>query len=260
MLVNKPDGSLRMCIDYRKLNDISLSDAYPIPRISDILEKIGHSKYLSRFDLTKGYWQVPLSEDTKEKSAFITPYGLYEFNVMPFGMKTSPATFIRLMEKVLKGVNHVVSYFDDIVVYSDTWEEHLNHVEIVIKKIMDAKLTIRPSKCKLAADQIVCLGHVVGNGVIQPDPTKIRAMSEYPLPVTKKGMKSFLGLTGYYRQYIQNYAAISSALTDMLRKDRPTKLVWDAKSTGAFQSLKRELTSAPVLVTPDFTKVFRRTD
>ncbi|KAK3091449.1 hypothetical protein FSP39_019925 [Pinctada imbricata] len=164
VLVNKPDGSLRMCIDYRKLNEVTISDAYPVPRISDILEKVGNAKYLSRFDLTKGYWQVPLSEDTREKSAFVTPYGSYEFTVMPFGMKTSPATFIRLMNSVLQNADHVVAYFDDLVVYSDEWNTHLEDIERVVIKLQEAGLTIRPSKCKLGSDRIECLGHIVGNG------------------------------------------------------------------------------------------------
>ncbi|KAK3098880.1 hypothetical protein FSP39_023928 [Pinctada imbricata] len=138
VLVNKPDGSLRMCIDYRKLNEVTISDAYPVPRISDILEKVGNAKYLSRFDLTKGFWQVPLSEDTREKSAFVTPYGLYEFTVMPFGMKTSPATFIRLMNSVLQNADHVVAYFDDLVVYSDEWNTHLEDIERVVIKVQEA--------------------------------------------------------------------------------------------------------------------------
>ncbi|KAK3090518.1 hypothetical protein FSP39_012438 [Pinctada imbricata] len=256
VLVNKPDGSLRMCIDYRKLNEVTISDAYPVPRISDILEKVGNAKYLSRFDLTKGYWQVPLSEDTREKSAFVTPYGLYEFTVMPFGMKTSPATFIRLMNSVLQNADHVVAYFDDLVVYSDEWNTHLEDIERVVIKLQEAGLTIRPSKCKLGSDRIECLGHIVGNGTIQPDPNKVRAVEEFPLPITKTNLKSFLGLTGYYRQYIGKYAEISVVLTEMLKKNRPNKLQWDTKTTDAFRSLKQALTTSPVLITPDFQKPF----
>ncbi|XP_062569214.1 uncharacterized protein LOC134231291 [Saccostrea cucullata] len=256
VLVNKPDGSIRICIDYRKLNEITVSDAYPVPRINDILEKVGKAKYLSHFDLVKGYWQVPLSKDSREKSAFVTPYGLYEFLVMPFGMKTSPATFIRLMDSVLCDVDNVVAYFDDIVIFSDSWKTHLEDIENVVRKLQMVNLTIRPSKCKLGAEKIKCLGHIVGNGVTQPDPNKVTAVKEFPLPITKRDLKSFLGLTGYYRQYIQNYAKISVTLTDMLKKMQPNKIKWTTEATKAFKDLKEALTSAPVLITPDFQKVF----
>ncbi|XP_062594943.1 uncharacterized protein LOC134256302, partial [Saccostrea cucullata] len=146
VLVNKPDGTIRICVDYRKLNEITLTDPYPIPRMSEVFEKIGSAKYLSRFDLTKGYWQVPLAKETREKSAFITPFGLFEFTVMPFGMKTSPASFIRLMDRILDGTQNTVAYFDDIIVYSQTWEDHIKHVTELLQRIHEANLTIRPSK------------------------------------------------------------------------------------------------------------------
>lgn len=256
VLVNKPDGTIRICIDYRKLNEITVSDAYPVPRISDILEKVGNAKFLSHFDLTKGYWQVPLSEDSREKSAFVTPYGLYEFLVMPFGMKTSPATFIRLMDKVLHDEKNVVTYFDDIVIFSDSWESHLEDIENVVKKLQEANLTVRPSKCKIGATQLKCLGHIVGNGSVTPDPSKVQAIQDFPLPVTKKNLKSFLGLTGYYRAYIAKYAEISVLLTNMLKKSEPTKLKWNSEQVTAFKLLKEALMTAPVLITPKFENPF----
>ena len=256
VLVTKPDQSIRICIDYRRLNELSLFDGYPIPRISEVFERIGHAKFLSRLDLSKGYYQVPLSDDTKEKSAFVTPFGLYEFNVMPFGMKTSPATFIRLMDKVIDGYQNAVAYFDDIIIYSSTFEEHLEHIRVILEKLKAANLTVRPSKCQLGAREIVCLGHVIGSGKIQADPTKISAMRDFPLPITKKNMRSFLGLTGYYRQYIKNYAEITSCLTDTLKKDKPNNIVWTEKETNAFKQLKEALTTTPILITPDFNKPF----
>lgn len=233
-----------------------MSDAYPVPRISDILEKVGNAKFLSHFDLTKGYWQVPLSEDSREKSAFVTPYGLYEFLVMPFGMKTSPATFIRLMDKVLHDEKNVVTYFDDIVIFSDSWESHLEDIENVVKKLQEANLTVRPSKCKIGATQLKCLGHIVGNGSVTPDPSKVQAIQDFPLPVTKKNLKSFLGLTGYYRAYIAKYAEISVLLTNMLKKSEPTKLKWNSEQVTAFKLLKEALMTAPVLITPTFENPF----
>jgi hypothetical protein len=210
VLVAKPDNSIRICIDYRRLNAISVSDNYPIPRISEVFEKIGSAKYLTQFDLTKGYYQIPLSEDTKDKSVFMTPYGLFQFEVMPFEMKTSPATFARLMDHEMNEYPHAVAYFDDIVIFSDTWDERLDHIKDVLDRIKATGLTIRPSKCKLRTFEIVCLGHIIGSGKIRPDPKKIAAMIEFPLPLTKKDLRSFLGLTGYYRQYIMEYAKITA--------------------------------------------------
>jgi hypothetical protein len=194
-LVNKPDGTLRICVDYRKLNEITLIDLHPIPRMCDIFEKIGNAKYLSWFDLTKGYWQFPLAEEAREKSAFITPFGLFEFTIMPFGMKTSPASFIRLIDHVLDGTQNTVAYFDYIIVYSETWEDHIEHIENLLCRLHEAHLTIRPSKCKLEDTEIVCLGRIVGGGSIKPDPSKLKAMEDFPLPLTKKDLRSFLGLT-----------------------------------------------------------------
>ncbi|XP_062586907.1 uncharacterized protein LOC134248532 [Saccostrea cucullata] len=256
VLVNKPDGTIRICVDYRKLNEITLTDPYPIPRMSDIFEKIGSAKYLSRFDLTKGYWQVPLAKETREKSAFITPFGLFEFTVMPFGMKTSPASFIRLMDRILDGTQNTVAYFDDIIVYSQTWEDHIKHVTELLQRIYEANLTIRPSKCKLGAAEIICLGHIVGGGTIRPDPRKLKAMEDFPLPLTKKELRSFLGLTGYYRQYIGSYADITVPLTDLLRKSQPTELKWTEREVQSFKKLKEALMTAPVLVNPNFNLPF----
>ncbi|KAK3083468.1 hypothetical protein FSP39_023452 [Pinctada imbricata] len=171
-------------------------------------------------------------------------------------MKTSPATFIRLMNSVLQNADHVVAYFDDLVVYSDEWNTHLEDIERVVIKLQEAGLTIRPSKCKLGSDRIECLSHIIGNGMIQPDPNKVRAVEEFPLPITKTNLKSFLGLTGYYRQYIGKYAEISAVLTEMLKKNRQNKLQWDPKTTDAFRSLKHALTTSPVLITPGFQKPF----
>ncbi|XP_062614536.1 uncharacterized protein LOC134276295 [Saccostrea cucullata] len=256
VLVNKPDGTIRICVDYRKLNEITLTDPYPIPRMSEIFEKIGSAKYLSRFDLTKGYWQVPLAKETREKSAFITPFGLFEFTVMPFGMKTSPASFIRLMDRILDGTQNTVAYFDDIIVYSQTWEDHIKHVTELLQRIYEANLTIRPSKCKLGAAEIICLGHIVGGGTIRPDPRKLKAMEDFPLPLTKKELRSFLGLTGYYRQYIGNYADITVPLTDLLRKSQPADLKWMEREVQSFKKLKEALMTAPVLVNPNFNLPF----
>ena len=190
--IRKKDGTLRICVDYRKLNQITYFDAYPTPRMDELFEKLGQANFLSRLDMTKGYWQIPLAEETREKSAFVTPFGQFHFRVMPFGMKTSAATFLRMMDKLLAPLNNVISYFDDIVVFSDTWQEHVQHLKALFARLREENLTVRPSKCEFGANSIQCLGHVVGGGKVATDEKKVRAMREYPLPVNKKGVRSFL--------------------------------------------------------------------
>jgi len=226
VLVRKRDNSLRVCVDYRKLNDVTVSDAYPTPRIDELLEKLADVKYISVMDLSIGYYQVPLSNDTREKFAFVTPFGLFEFLVMPFGMKTSVATFSRLMTKALHGLEAVMSYFDDIIIFTKTWEEHLVVILNVFERFRDIGISIRPSKCMLGENEAPLLGYIVGNGQIKVDPRKVKAMVEYPLPTTKKELRCFLGMTGYYRKFIDNFAKIAAPLTDCTKKDEPNKINW----------------------------------
>ena len=256
VLVEKKDTTTRLCVDYRKLNDVTVSDGYPIPRVDEIFEKLGKAHYLSTMDLAKGYWQIPLSPDSQEKSAFVTEFGHFQFTVMPFGMKTAPATFARMMDRLLAGVEHVVAYFDDIVVYSDTWKEHLEHIKAVLDKLKQSGLTVKPSKCQFGEEELYCLGHIVGKGKLKPDSRKIQAMVDFPLPQTKKGIRSFLGMTGYYRRFIKDYARISTPLTNMLRKDKPRQPKWTDETVKAFNQLKDEMTKAPVLANPDFKEPF----
>ncbi|XP_033741736.1 uncharacterized protein LOC117328321 [Pecten maximus] len=256
VLVEKKDTTSRLCVDYRRLNDVTLCDGYPIPRVDEIFEKLGKAQYLSTMDLAKGYWQIPLSQDSQEKSAFVTEFGQYQFKVMPFGMKTAPATFARMMDRLLAGVEHVVAYFDDIVVYSDTWEDHLLHIKTVFDRLGDGGLTVNPSKCQFGEEELYCLGHVVGKGKLKPDNRKVQAMVDFPLPLTKKGIRSFLGMTGYYRRFVKNYAKLAAPLTNLIRKDRPRQIQWTDDSVKAFNDLKDEMTRAPVLANPDFNEPF----
>ncbi|XP_034565106.1 uncharacterized protein LOC117830889 isoform X3 [Notolabrus celidotus] len=169
VLVPKKDGSIRFCIDFRYLNSISLFDSYPTPRIDDLLERLGKAKYLTTLDLCKGYWQVPLTEQSRKLTAFRTPWGLFQFTVLPFGLHGAPATFQRLMDQVLSDFSgFAAAYLDDIVIYSNTWEEHLEHLQAVMDRIHSAGLTVNPSKCVFAAAETEYLGHIIGNGVIRP--------------------------------------------------------------------------------------------
>ena len=257
VLVKKSDGSLRLCVDYRRLNQVSQFDAYPMPRVEELIDRIGKSKYISTMDLARGYWQVPMAPKDREKTAFATPYGLFQFNVMPFGLKGAPATFQRLMDLIVQGLDEISgSYIDDLVVFSETWAQHLEHLRAILTRLRAANLTAKAKKCKFGATQCVYLGHIVGSGLVKPLETKIHAVNTFKTPTTKKEVRTFLGMTGYYRKFIPNYSMIATPLTDLTKKSQPTKVIWTSECARAFQELKEILTSPPVLNSPDFNRPF----
>ena len=203
VLDTKKDGSIRFCVDYRALNRVADFDAYPMPRVDAILDKVSSAKYISTIDLTRGYWQIPLEEDSRRKSAFVTEFGLYEFKTMPFGLHGAPATFQRLMDRVLRGAEEFSDAFlDDIAVFSDTWEEHIQHLREVFTRLRAAGLTAKPKKIHLGMRQTTVLGYIVGNGVKTPEPDKTEAIAKFSQPRSKSDVRSFLGLTGYYRSFV----------------------------------------------------------
>ena len=224
VLVPKKDGTMRMCVDYRKLNSVSAADAYPMPRIDELIDRLAGAKYVSTFDLTRGYWQVPVAPESQSKTAFTTSFGLFNFTVMPFGLHGAPATFQRMMDNLLRGAgSYSTAYLDDLVIYSSTWEEHLLQLRSILLRLRKAGLTAKPSKCKLAARQCVYLGHVVGNGEVRPEVSKIKAVADFPCPETKKDVRAFLGLSGYYRRFIADYATIYRASFDRLNEKEFTQ-------------------------------------
>ena len=163
----KKDGSLRMCMDYRRLNSVSREDAYPMPRIDDLIDKLGNAKFITTVDLNRGYWQMPVAAKDKHKTAFTTPFGLFQFRVMPFGLNGPPASFQRMMDLVIDGMqDFTAAYLDDLVVYSDSWEDHLKHLKMMLQKLREAGLTVKPRKCQFAMDHCVYLGHLVGGGKV----------------------------------------------------------------------------------------------
>ena len=175
------------CVDYRKLNSLSQSDAYPMPRIDELIDQLGQAKYVTTLDLTRGYWQVPMAENARVKTAFVTPFGLYQFCVMPFGLQGAPATFQRMMDQLLRGLEeYAAAYLDDLVIYSDSWEDHMLHLAKVFDRLRGAGLTAKPRKCQFGMTQCVYLGHVVGNGVVRPEQSKVEAVMSFPIPQTKK--------------------------------------------------------------------------
>ena len=257
VLVPKKDGTTRFCVDYRRLNDKTVTDAYPMPRMDELLDRISAGKYLTTIDLCKGYWQIPLAEDARLKSAFITPFGLYQFRVMPFGMKNAPATFQRMVDQLLGGLqSFACAYLDDIAIYSDTWEAHLEHVGVALDGIKGAGLTLKPDKCHLGMAEVQYLGHRVGCGKQRPEPAKIEAVANWPTPHTKTQVMAFLGTAGYYRRFVPDYSALAKPLTDLTKKKLPRQVLWSPECEVAFQTLKTALVNAPVLVTPDPNKRF----
>ena len=257
IVVVKKDGNIRLCVDYRRLNSVTAVDAYPMPRADELIDQLGKAKYITTLDLARGYWQVPMSDQDKGKTAFTTPKGLYQFNVMPFGLSGASATFQRMMDGLLRGLESFTSaYIDDIIIFSETWEDHIKHVREVLERLRKGKLKAKMKKCRFGMRECHFLGHVVGNGNLRPEPEKIRAVEQFPKPTTKKQIRGFLGLTGYYRKFIGDYARIALPLTDLTKKSLPDKVKWSEECERAFNTLKEVLCKSPILRNPDFTKTF----
>ncbi|KAG1956974.1 gag-pol fusion protein [Pimephales promelas] len=257
VLVPKKDGSLRFCVDLRYLNSVSRFDSYPTPRIDELIDRLGQAKWITTIDLCKGYWQVPLTAQSKELTAFRTPWGLYHFSVLPFGLHGAPATFQRLMDLVLSGLSdYAAAYLDDIIVYSASWEQHLQHLKQVFHRIQEAGLTINSSKFALAKKETEYLGYVVGKGVIKPQLQKIEAIQNCSLPETKTQIRSFLGMAGWYRRFVPNFSARVAPLTDLTRKNCPNQICWTEEAMEAFQDIKAAVCEEPVLYCPNFEEPF----
>ena len=255
VMVPKADGTLRLCTDFRKVNSVTVPDPFPLPRIEDLLDRIGKSRYLTKLDMTRGYWQVPLDDVSVPISAFVTPYGHFQWRYMPFGLRNAPATFSRLVSKLLMGLeSFCAAYLDDIIIFSDTWEEHLVHIRAVLTRIRSANLTLSPSKCHFAVAEVDYLGHHIGLGRVQPRAQKVQALLDFPAPTTRKQLQQFLGLVGYYRKFVPHFAQISACLSDLLKKG--AKFVWTPEAESAFLDLKSRLATQPILRPPDFTKPF----
>lgn len=247
----------RLVIDYRKLNEVTIDDKYPIPNMDEILEKLGRCQYFTTLDLAKGFHQIEISENDIHKTAFSVEGGHYEFLRMPFGLKTAPATFQRLMNIVLGDyINKIcLVYLDDIIIFSTSLQEHLESITKIFQRLRDTNLKIQLDKSEFLKHETEFLGHVVSNEGIKPNPQKVECVQKFPLPKTAKEIKGFLGLTGYYRKFIKDYAKIAKPITKYLKKD--TKInTNDPEYIGAFETLKRLLMNDPILSYPDFTKKF----
>ena len=250
---------LRIVIDFRKLNDLTIGDSFPLPNIEEILDQLGNAKYFSTLDLASGYHQIPMAEHDKPKTAFSTPYGHYEYNRMPFGLKNAPATFQRLMNSVLIGIQGLrcLVYLDDIVIYGSSLEDHNKRLTEVLQRLREANLKLQPDKCEFLRKEVNYLGHVISEDGISPDPAKLQAIRDFPEPQKVKDVQSFIGLAGYYRKFIKEFSKIAKPLTKLTKKTE--KFAWAAEQQIAFNTLKEKLTTAPVLQYPDFTKEFNVT-
>ena len=247
VLVKKKDGTFRFCVDYRKLNNVTKKDVYPLPRIDDTFDRLRHSTYFSSMDLKSGYWQIEVDERDREKTAFVTPDGLYEFKVMPFELCTAPATFQRVMDTVLAGLKWqtCLVYLDDVVVFAPDFDEHLRRLRVILDTLKKAHLTLKPAKCHFGYQELKFLGHVITPKGVLPDPDKTKAVANFPTPQSKKDLRSFLGLCSYYRRFIRSFSKIAAPLTRLTKKD--VDFSWGSEEEAAFQDLKKRILTAPVL-------------
>ena len=251
LFVKKKDGSLRLCIDYRQLNRVTIRNQYPLPRIDELFDQLQGSRVYSKIDLRSGYHQLRVQESDVPKTAFRTRYEHYEFLVMPFGFTNAPATFMDLMNRVFQPYldRFVIIFIDDILVYSGSSEEHSEHLRIVLQTLRERQLYAKLSKCQFWLDRVAFLGHVISAEGVSVDPQKIEAVVNWKPPKNVSEVRSFLGLAGYYRKFVEGFSKIAAPLTKLTRKD--VKYDWVDACQQSFEELKSRLTSAPVLVLPN---------
>ena len=255
VIVGKKTGDQRFCVDYRKLNEVTIKDSFPLPRIEDLLDQLAGSTYFSSIDLQSGYWQVGMDPTDEDKTAFVTDRGLYQFTVMPFGLCNAPGTFQRLMTTVTEELDFVVVYLDDVNVFSKTWEEHVQHLRIIFERFRQHGLRLNIKKCSFCASRLVFLGFVVSQEGIHTDKAMVEKMQNFPRPENAMHVRSFLGLANYYRRFVREYSRIASPLNLLLRKDQPFE--WTKRQQMAFDELRQRLASAPILAYPDLSQPFQ---
>ena len=268
VLVQKKSGEMRMCVDYRQLNAKTRRDAYPLPRIEETLDALGGARFFSTLDLASGYNQVPVAEGDRAKTAFCTPFGLFEFNRMPFGLCNAPGTFQRLMERIFgdQSFQTLLLYLDDVVIYASSFEQHLRRLELVLGRLRAHHLKLKLSKCHFFAREVRYLGHVISARGVATDPEKTQVVADWPRPRTAKDLRSFLGFASYYRRFVPQFAVHAGPLHKAVAAASGTKKaptpgralgdLWGPACEAGFQALKDRLVSAPVLAYADFSRPF----
>lgn len=258
LLVKKSDSTYRFCFDGRLVNSFTVFDAEPLPNMQYLVDEMHDAVFLTSCDMAKGYWQLEIDEESRKYTAFAAAdtQNLYEFVRMPFGLVNSAASFSRLMRTVLKDMDGVKNYVDDIIVFSATWSEHIATLKELFIRLQSAGLTVKPSKCHVGFNTIKFLGHMIGNGQKRPLEDKVNAIMNASPPHTKKVMQSFLGLTGWYREFIPHYSSLTAPLSDAVRFGYPNAITWTVEMNESFVQLKKCMASEPILKLPDYTKEF----
>ena len=247
VLVPKKDSTVRFCLDYRRLNKITVKNSHPLPLIADTLDALNNSKIFSKIDLKSGFWSISMDDDSRPKTAFVCHMGLFEFNVLPFGLTNSPATFQRYLQSCLNNLlwRFCLVYIDDVIIYSSSMDEHVDHVRLVLDRLAKHQLRLNAEKCEFGTSTVLYLGHVVTPEGVLPDSDKTKAIEEFPRPVRIRDLRSFLGLTSYYRRFVEGYSSIARPLNVLLKKNQPFE--WNDACEQSFNELKSRLISPPIL-------------